>query len=137
MLLFLRPFHVGDGIEADGIAGTVRALRLLTTEVVTGEGVYVSVPNGALWIKPIRNLSRLPGRQLAVAVRVPYGADLGEALAVLRGLLDDARVLPAPTPGVAVTALGETAAEVTLGCWPRTRAGRVSPCRGRPRPRRP
>jgi small conductance mechanosensitive channel len=79
----------------------------------------MSVPNSALWNKPIKNYSRLAERQLSVAVGIPYGGDLAKALAVLRGLLDDPRVLHTPSPAVAVTDLGENAVTVTLTCWAR------------------
>jgi len=119
MLLFLRPFHVGDSIDADGVGGTVTGIGLFTVELTTGDGVYMSVPNSALWNKPIKNYSRLAERQLSVAVGIPYGGDLAKALAVLRGLLDDPRVLHTPSPAVAVTDLGENAVTVTLTCWAR------------------
>ena len=124
MLLFLRPFHVGDSIDADGVGGTVTGIGLFTVEVVTGDGVYMSVPNSALWNKPIKNFSHLVERQLSVAVGIPYGGDLTKALSILRGLLDDPRVLRTPAPAVAVTDLGENAVTVTLTCW--TRAADLS-----------
>lgn len=119
MLLFLRPFHVGDSIDADGVGGTITSVGLFTAEIVTGDGVYMSVPNSALWNKPIKNFSRLPTRQLSVTVGIAYGGDLGKAIGILHGLFDDPRVLQAPSPAVAVTALGESAAQVTLTCWTR------------------
>src|SRR5262245_39021585 len=38
-LLFLRPFKVGDAIEAGGIGGTVREIGLFTTSVDTADNV--------------------------------------------------------------------------------------------------
>ena len=43
MLLFLRPFRVGEYIDADGIAGTIDELGLLTTQMRTSDGIYVMV----------------------------------------------------------------------------------------------
>ena len=91
-------FHVGDSIDADGVGGTVTGIGLFTVEMETEDGVYMSVPNSALWNKPIKNFSRLAERQLSVAVGIPYGGDLAKALAILRGLRKrrQARRLPRP-----------------------------------------
>ena len=43
MLLLLRPFGVGDWIEANGISGTVREIGLFATQIDTFENVYISV----------------------------------------------------------------------------------------------
>jgi small conductance mechanosensitive channel len=117
MILLLRPFQVGDSIEAALVAGRIEEIGLFTIELTTEDGVYLSVPNSAVWNRPVRNLSRLPTRQLSLVVRVHYEDDLERALEALRGLLDDPRVLPSPPAEVQVTDLGETAVEVTLRGW--------------------
>ena len=48
MLLLLRPFRVGDYIDAEGIAGTVNEIGLFTTDMTTYDGIYRSVPNLSL-----------------------------------------------------------------------------------------
>ena len=53
MLLWLRPFRVGDTIETASVAGTVSEVGLFATEVLRGDGVYVFVPNSDLWNKPV------------------------------------------------------------------------------------
>jgi small conductance mechanosensitive channel len=117
MILLLRPFQVGDSIEAAPVAGRIEEIGLFTVELTTEDGVYLSVPNSAVWNRSVRNLSRLPTRQLSLAVRVRYADDLERALEVLRGLLDDPRMLSSPPPEVQVTDLGETTVEVTLRGW--------------------
>ena len=44
MLLFLRPFRIGDYIDAEGIAGTIDEIGLFTTRLHTYDGVYVETP---------------------------------------------------------------------------------------------
>ncbi len=63
MLLFLRPFRIGDYIDAEGLAGTVDEIGLFTTQMHTYDGVYVEVPNQQLWNRAIKNFSRLPTRR--------------------------------------------------------------------------
>ncbi len=117
MILLLRPFQVGDSIEAAPAAGRIDEIGLFTVELTTEDGVYLSVPNSAVWNRPVRNLSRLPTRQLNLPVRLRHADDLERALEELHGLLDDPRVLPSPPAEVQVTDLGETTVEVTLRGW--------------------
>lgn len=121
MLLFLRPFKVGDYIDAEGIAGTVNEIGLFNTELTTFDGVYRAVPNSQIWSRAILNYSRLPTRRLDMVIRVDYGDDLERALSALRDLLDgDERVLRDPEPQVMVSALADYSVDLTLRCWANT-----------------
>ncbi len=118
MLLFLRPFSVGDYIDAEGIAGTVTEIGLFNTELTTFDGIYRAVPNSQIWSRAILNYSRLPTRRLDLSIGVDYGDDLERALSALRELLDgDARVLREPEPQVMVMALADSSVNLNLRCW--------------------
>jgi small conductance mechanosensitive channel len=119
-ILFLRPFEVGDYIDAEGIAGTVKEIGLLATELETFDGVYVMVPNGLIIGRSMKNYSRLPNRRVDVAVGVSYGDNVEHALAVaLATLKQDSRVLSDPEPQVMVTALADSSVNINLRCWTR------------------
>ncbi len=118
MLLLLRPFRVGEYIDAEGIAGTVSEVGLFTTQLKTFDGVFVSAPNSKLWNSTIRNYSRLPSRRVDLAVGVGYADDIEKGMSVLLDLLKgDSRVLAEPAPEVMVTALGESAVNLNMRCW--------------------
>ena len=118
MILFLRPFKVGDYIDADGIAGTVDEIGLFTTELTTYDGVYRSVPNNQIWSRAILNYSRLPTRRLDLPVGIAYNDDIGRAMAAMGALLEgDERVLGDPAPQVMVTELADSAVNLNLRCW--------------------
>ena len=122
MILFLRPFDVGDQIDAEGIEGTVREIGLFTTELRTDAGVFVMVPNGQIFSRTIRNFTRLPTRRLDIPVGVSYGDDIDKAVAVgLSVLRADARVLAEPAPQVLVANFGESAVNLILRCWVKPR----------------
>lgn len=121
MLLVLRPFKIGDYIDAEGAAGTVREIGLFTTEFVTFDGVYLVVPNNQIWTKSILNYSRLPTRRLDVQVGVAYDDDIDGALSALMELLrGDERVLKDPEPQVMVAELADSAVSLQLRCWTKT-----------------
>lgn len=118
MLLFLRPFQVGDYIDAEGQAGTVEEIGLFVTQLTTFDGVYRSVPNARLWNASIMNYSRLPTRRLDLLVGISYSDDLARGQDVLMGLLaEDARVLGDPPPQVLVHSLADSAVTLNLRCW--------------------
>jgi len=118
MLLFLRPFRIGDYIDAEGIAGTIDEIGFFTTHMTTFDGVYVEVPNSQLWNRSIKNFSRLPTRRLDIVVGIGYGDDIDKAQAALLDLLrSDDRVHNAPDPQVLVTALADSSVNLNLRCW--------------------
>ena len=73
MLLFLRPFRVGEYIDAEGISGTVDEIGLFTTHLTTYDGVYVETPNSNLWNRSVINYSRLREKLIGEAPDRSFG----------------------------------------------------------------
>ena len=118
MLLFLRPFNIGDYVEAGGIAGTVVEISLFNTEIKTSQGIYLIVPNKIIWESPITNYSRNPTRRFDITVGIGYGDDVDGAMDLLMGLLTgDERILDDPEPLVVVEELGDSAVIIKLRAW--------------------
>ena len=87
MILFLRPFRVGDYIDAEGLAGTVDEIGLFTTHMRTYDGIYVEVPNSQLWNRAIHNYSRVEARRLDIVVGISYEDDIDKAQGALLDLM--------------------------------------------------
>lgn len=118
MLLFLRPFNVGDYVDAGGIAGTAVEVGLFNTEIKTRDGLCLIVPNKIIWDSPITNFDRNPTRRFDIAVGISYGDAVEGAMALLMGLLeDDPRVLDDPEPIVMVQELGDSAVIINMRGW--------------------
>ncbi|MEQ8586820.1 MAG: mechanosensitive ion channel [Thalassobaculaceae bacterium] len=118
MLLFLRPFKVGDFVEAGGASGTVKEVGLFNTELATADNVYIVVPNSSIFSRDISNYSRHATRRLDIAVGVAYDADLTKAMEVLTATLDaDGRALADPAPEAMVMELGDSAITINLRFW--------------------
>ncbi len=83
MLVFLRPFNVGDYIDADGIVGTVVEVGLFATQLKTQEGVYLFAPNSKLSNAKITNYSRERSRIVELKFKVPRSANLEQVRAAL------------------------------------------------------
>ena len=118
MILILRPFQVGDYVEAGDAAGTVKEVGLFGTEMATADNVYINVPNAAIIARKIINYSRYPERRLDIPVAIAYGSDVDQAIAILMQLAaDDARVLSDPPAQAQVVELADNAVNLILRFW--------------------
>lgn len=121
MLLLLRPFNIGEFVDAGGVSGTVEEIGLFTTRFKTPGGLFVVAPNSGLWNSVITNYSRNPLRRIDFVVGVGYGDDLKGASAEMEKLMiADPRIINDPEPQVFVTELGDNSVNMTLRCWVNT-----------------
>lgn len=121
MLLVLRPFQVGDYIDAQTVSGTVNAIGLFTTEMTQANGLFVMVPNSQLWNRPIINFSRHKTRRLEIITGIGYGDSIADAKAILANICaQDARILASPAPQIYVNSLDESSVGIGLRVWTNT-----------------
>ena len=108
-LLFLRPFKVGDAIEAAGVGGIVREIGLFTTVIDTSDNVRVTLGNSKIFADSIRNFSANPFRRVDVTVPIAYGVDPIEVMSRLSTRLASiGNVLKQPSPSVEILGFGAT-----------------------------
>lgn len=118
MLVLLRPFRVGQYIDAQGVAGTVRETGLFMTELTTADGICLRVPNGKIWGSAITNYSENPTRRLEIEVTVTFGADIQAALDALRAMLAaEGRLLADPAGEVMVVNYAAQGVTLNVRCW--------------------
>ena len=121
MLLWLRPFRVGDFIKTGDIAGSVQEIGLFASHLKTYDGIFHFVPNSELWNKPIINLTHMPTRMLDLDVGIDYEDDIDTAVRTLLGIAEnDERVLKDPAPVSMVASLGDSSVNLKLRCWVKT-----------------
>jgi small conductance mechanosensitive channel len=119
MILLFRPFKVGDYIEAQGVAGTVKQIQIFNTVVHTGDNKVILLPNGPVSTGIINNYSREPKRRLDMTFSISYGNDFEKAKAVLLKLIaEDPRVLNEPAePLVELAELAASSIDITVRMW--------------------
>jgi small conductance mechanosensitive channel len=81
MLIYLRPFHVGDYIETPTVSGTVREIGLFVTHLDTGDGLFFFAPNSEIWNKPLKNHTRNPRRLMTIKIGIGYRSDPARRIA--------------------------------------------------------
>lgn len=117
MIVFLRPFNVGEVIDGEGIAGTVVEIGLFGTRLRTYDGIFTFVPNSRLWNAKIVNYTREARRMVETKVGIAYDADLSVARDALLGVASDERVLADPEPFVFVANLGASSVDIVMRSW--------------------
>lgn len=88
MILFERPFVVGDVVDLDGRVGRIVKVTLHSTSLVTADGLQVLVPNSRVLGAPITNYSANPERRISVTVDVLESVALERVEAALRSAVD-------------------------------------------------
>lgn len=119
MILFFRPFNLGDIITAGGQTGGVVDIGLFATTMQTPENIRIIVPNGSITSGSIVNYTALGTRRGTVEVGVAYGADTRviEA-ALLRAAASADLVVNTPhPPAVAFVGLGASSLDFQVHCF--------------------
>ena len=123
LILAFKPFKVGDFIEAQGYAGTVTELSIISTRLTLPDNRSVIIPHGTLANGNINNYSKNPLRRLEWKVNLEYGVDAEACKSKLLEIASsEPRILDAGTPGAldpfsSVSALGDSSVEFVLRAW--------------------
>lgn len=118
LLLTMRPFKVGDYIEGAGYSGTVKAIQILYTELVTPDNKMIYIPNGNLSNSGIVNYSVNDTRRVDFTFGVGYEVDNHHVLQTLeRIILAHPLILIDPEPFMRLSGHGDSAVEYTVRVW--------------------
>lgn len=94
LILLLKPYKVGDYIEAGGYAGTVKSIQLFNTIINTVDNKAIIIPNGGLSTGSINNYSLESYRRVDWEIGLSYDTNFEEAKSYILKMLDeDSRVV--------------------------------------------
>lgn len=118
MLVFFKPFRVGDVVDVCGNRGTVVEIQLFNTILLTLDNVRIVVPNGQITEGTIQNYSSEPERRIDLVVGCGYNDDLRAVRGVLEKIVaEHPQVLQSPNPQVAVSELGDSSVNFVVRPW--------------------
>jgi small conductance mechanosensitive channel len=118
MILFFRPFDLGDLVKIAGETGEVKDIGIFATTLLTANNETIIIPNAAVTSGNITNYTRVGTRRATIPVSVAYGTNLVKAHEVLlQAAQGCALVARAPAPGVALTGFAPSALEFTIVVW--------------------
>ena len=121
ILLFFKPYKVGDFIEAQGVSGTVKAIQIFHTILTSIDNKELFIPNGALSSGNITNYNKNGLRRIDFIVGVEYGTEVEKVKQTVADLIgSDQRILADPAPFVAVKELADSSVNFLVRVWVNT-----------------
>ncbi|WP_161890830.1 mechanosensitive ion channel family protein [Pontibacter russatus] len=118
LILTIKPFRVGDFIEAQGQSGTVHLINIFNTVIKTGNNQVIYMPNGPLASSVVINYSVEPTRRMEFNLNISPENDVAAVKKMLQTFIDsDPRILADPAPVIAVTAFSEYSITISMRLW--------------------
>ena len=120
LILMLKPYKVGDYIEAQGFAGTVREIQIFSTGLDTRDNQTIIIPNGPLATGSLKNSTKAPTRRIDLDVEVAYGTDPDEVRQVLMNVINaDERIMQSGVfaPFIPMTTMSTSSIVFQMRIW--------------------
>ncbi|MFM7057795.1 MAG: mechanosensitive ion channel family protein [Planctomycetota bacterium] len=118
LLVFFRPFRVGDVIDVAGSLGKVVEIQIFNTILLSPDNVRIILPNSTITGGTIRNLSAEPIRRIDLVVGCSYNDPLREVRALLEEVVAaEPRILKDPAPVIAVSEMAESSVNFVVRPW--------------------
>ncbi|MBR6045608.1 MAG: mechanosensitive ion channel [Ruminococcus sp.] len=119
ILMFTRPFKIGDYISVDNEQGFVNDIQIMYTKLLSMDNKAILIPNAKVTNTTIVNFTNEEKRRLEYRFSISYKADFNKAKAVILGILhNDERTLNYPNePMIVMSAHNESSIEILLRVW--------------------
>ena len=121
MLVFFRPFKVGDQIDAAGTGGVVETIGIFNTVLKTADNRVINVPNSLVYAGTITNYNAESTRRIDLTIAIGYDADIPQAKSVIAAIVAaESRIQKHPAPEIAVQDILPTAVTLAVRVWVHT-----------------
>ena len=118
IILIIRPFNVGDYIDAAGFSGTVEKIGIFYTSIVTPDNKQIMIPNGTLANGSMVNYSSKELRRVDLTFSASYDADIKDVKQVLMSVVNDNnKILKDPEPVIVVSEHGDNSVGFIVRVW--------------------
>ena len=118
MLLVTTPFQVGDYVEADGVSGTVHAIDLSYTAILTIDGKEIFVPNSQLSGTKIINYTILGRRRVDLNFAASYDAPTATVKQAIGEVLEDIpQIIAEPAPEIHLSDYQASSIQYVVRAW--------------------
>ena len=114
-MLILRPFKVGDFIEAGGVTGTVHEMGLFACTILTPDNVMTHVGNGKVFGDNIKNFSASTYRRVDLTAQLHHSVDPMEAITRLKARVAAIpNVVEKPAPDIEILEFNQRGTQLTV-----------------------
>ena len=118
IILLFKPYRVGDFIDVCSVQGTVSAVQIFHTILLTPYNKVIYLPNGSTRSATSTNYSREATRRIEWTFGIDYCEDVSRArAAILSVITADTRILTDPAPFVAVGGLSDSSVDIIVRVW--------------------
>jgi len=121
MIMFYRPYDIGDVVDVAGIVGTVESMTLVSTSLVTADNRMMIVPNNSIWGDIITNVTHRDTRRVDMVFGIGYDDDIERSQKVMEEILAaHPLVLKDPAPTIKVSELADSSVNFICRPWVKT-----------------
>jgi len=118
VLMFSRPFEIGDWVEIGNEEGFVTEITIMNTHMRNFDGEYVVVPNDLVTNQAITNRSREGRLRIHMEVGIGYDDDPNRASEIAETVLEEVGTIANnPAPYVIPSEFGDSAIVLDLRFW--------------------
>ena len=118
LIIFFRPFKVGDFIEVATVMGTVKQITLFSTTLLTGDNRSIIIPNSTLINGNIINYTDNDSRRIDMIFELSYGANIAQAKELMLSIIqEEERILKTPESLIAVGELTPGSVKLYVRPW--------------------
>jgi small-conductance mechanosensitive channel len=118
VLMFSKPFEIGDWVEVGDNEGIVTRITIVNTCLQTFDGEYVMIPNDEVSSQPILNRTRKGRLRIEVEVGVDYSVRPNRAAKIAVAAVDDlSAVSTAASPQAVIKGFGDSAVLLGVRAW--------------------
>lgn len=115
LIIILKPFRVGDWIEAKGLSGTVKETSLFYTKLITFGNQLAIIPNGQLTNDNIVNFTVEGKRRANITIGISYSSNIKLAKEILMELMmEQENIMKDPLPMVVVPELADSSVNLSI-----------------------
>lgn len=119
VILFSKPFKVGDYVTVAGLSGTVAEIGITYTKIITADAKDILVPNKSITSASIENFSAEDKRRVDLVFTASYDSKPEDVIAALKEAADIPQVLPEEPVFVRISNYADSSIEYTLRVWVR------------------
>jgi small conductance mechanosensitive channel len=118
IILILKPFKLGDFIDAQGYTGTVKEITIFSTMLNTPDKKLVIIPNGPLSTEALTNYSTEALRRVDWKFGIAYGDDVENFKKAINDfIVEDSRILKDPANFIGLSELADSSVNFTVRVW--------------------
>lgn len=121
LILFFKPFKVGDFIVTQGHSGTVKEIQIFNTILTSLDNRIIIIPNGAVMSGPIENLTTNPMRKVPMTFGIGYPDDIDKAREVIKKVADNCPYIDHKQPvDILISELADSSVNFAVRPWCKT-----------------